>query len=106
MDVEVIKCRIQTKEDLKSLKEFFRLQVEYPTDIFILDYSKPSNMLLPDFEYIIYINCAKYPIIIDTYTSNIKSSFLKKYRDDLYYDVNIDPNDPRRVYKFEPYTII
>lgn len=104
MDVEVIKCTIQTKEDLKYLKEIFKLQKEYPNDIFVLDYSKPSNMLLPDFEYIIYINCTKYDKIVSSHFAII-GSFVQKYNDDLYSDVNIDSNDPRRVYKFEPYTI-
>lgn len=104
MDVEVIKCSITTKKDLQYLKELFKLQEKYPDKIFILDYTKPSNMLIPDFEYIIYIDCTFFSSLSDTYFSLI-GPFLEKYRDDLYYDINIDLNDPKRVYQFEPYTI-
>lgn len=104
MDVEVIKCTITTKKDLQYLKELFILQEKYPDKIFILDYTKPSNMLIPDFEYIIYIDSTFLSSLLDAYFSLI-GPFLEKYGDDLYYDVTIDSNDPRRVYKFEPYTI-
>lgn len=104
MNVEVIKCSITTKKNLQYLKELFKLQEEYPDKIFILDYTKPSNMLIPDFEYIIYIDDRFMPTLLSSYFALI-GTFLQENNDDLYYDVNIDSNDPRRVYKFEPYTI-
>lgn len=102
MRTEFYIYRIETKEDLELFKYILEYQQQDKDKVFVFDVTMPSEDLVPKFEYYVYFE---------------RMHFLQKIKDKRlierlincpnasYSNVTLNPNDPRRIYEFNPVTI-
>lgn len=102
MKTEFAIYTIETEEDLELFKAILECQEHDKDKVFVFDVTMPGERLAPKFKYYVYFESTYF-------LQNIKyERLIQKLRSCKHAsscEVTLDPNDPRRIYKFSPIAI-
>lgn len=93
---------VKTCSDLTLLKRLLERQSELPNEIIIFNLSKPTDNIVPDYKFVIYVNNEYY---YDTFHDRLMIDLNQRVKCKHFGLCNIDFEDSRRFTKFEEYII-